>query len=160
MEELGGLGRIEAFQKQSPEAEAVFGVARIPRNERSKASLRFLIAVLFPKRFGLSESWRRSLRREGGRRAQDGQQESHLSSASWVWANWSKSTPSCFLDSSGGMAAFSYLSLSICRSSSSFLTSNCSLAGSLAAAAAAPIDRKSTRLNSSHLGISYAVFCL
>src|SRR5437899_6720560 len=24
----------------------------------------------------------------------------------------------------------------------------------------APIDRKSTRLNSSHLGISYAVFCL
>src|SRR5205814_8724343 len=27
-------------------------------------------------------------------------------------------------------------------------------------AAAAPKDRKSTRLNSSHLGISYAVFCL
>src|SRR5437899_12250365 len=27
-------------------------------------------------------------------------------------------------------------------------------------AAAAPGDRKSTRLNSSHLGISYAVFCL
>src|ERR1039458_10676335 len=25
---------------------------------------------------------------------------------------------------------------------------------------AVPIDRKSTRLNSSHLGISYAVFCL
>src|SRR5260221_8640030 len=25
---------------------------------------------------------------------------------------------------------------------------------------ALPIDRKSTRLNSSHLGISYAVFCL
>src|SRR5205814_4469522 len=25
---------------------------------------------------------------------------------------------------------------------------------------AAPVDRKSTRLNSSHLGISYAVFCL
>src|SRR5205814_6069398 len=25
---------------------------------------------------------------------------------------------------------------------------------------ASPIDRKSTRLNSSHLGISYAVFCL
>src|SRR5438045_6964924 len=25
---------------------------------------------------------------------------------------------------------------------------------------AAPLDRKSTRLNSSHLGISYAVFCL
>src|SRR5437899_5309056 len=25
---------------------------------------------------------------------------------------------------------------------------------------ATPIDRKSTRLNSSHLGISYAVFCL
>src|ERR1035441_1242700 len=25
---------------------------------------------------------------------------------------------------------------------------------------AAPTDRKSTRLNSSHLGISYAVFCL
>src|ERR1035438_5158595 len=24
----------------------------------------------------------------------------------------------------------------------------------------APVDRKSTRLNSSHLGISYAVFCL
>src|ERR1035441_10918918 len=24
----------------------------------------------------------------------------------------------------------------------------------------APLDRKSTRLNSSHLGISYAVFCL
>src|ERR1022692_3867114 len=66
MEELGGLGRIEAFQKQSPEADAVFGVARIPRNERFKGSLRFLIAVLFPKRFGLSESWRRSLRREGG----------------------------------------------------------------------------------------------
>src|ERR1039457_7551489 len=97
MEELGGLGRIEAFQKQSPEADAVFGVARIPRNERFKGSLRFLIAVLFPKRFGLSESWRRSLRREGGGRAQDGQQESHLSSPSWVWANWSKSTPSCFL---------------------------------------------------------------
>src|SRR5205814_7327617 len=29
-----------------------------------------------------------------------------------------------------------------------------------AAPAAAPTDRKSTRLNSSHLGISYAVFCL
>src|SRR5262245_7257597 len=28
------------------------------------------------------------------------------------------------------------------------------------APAAAPADRKSTRLNSSHLGISYAVFCL
>src|SRR5205814_5070638 len=26
--------------------------------------------------------------------------------------------------------------------------------------AAPPVDRKSTRLNSSHLGISYAVFCL
>src|SRR5205814_5731274 len=30
----------------------------------------------------------------------------------------------------------------------------------LAAAAQLPGDRKSTRLNSSHLGISYAVFCL
>src|SRR5437899_4256176 len=29
-----------------------------------------------------------------------------------------------------------------------------------ASAAASSIDRKSTRLNSSHLGISYAVFCL
>src|SRR5205814_10493877 len=29
-----------------------------------------------------------------------------------------------------------------------------------AAAVRAPRDRKSTRLNSSHLGISYAVFCL
>src|SRR5947199_1187810 len=29
-----------------------------------------------------------------------------------------------------------------------------------AALAIIPIDRKSTRLNSSHLGISYAVFCL
>src|SRR5262245_64576308 len=28
------------------------------------------------------------------------------------------------------------------------------------ASAGAPLDRKSTRLNSSHLGISYAVFCL
>src|ERR1035441_5147232 len=126
----------------SAPADAVFGVARIPRNERFKGSLRFLIAVLFPKRFGLSESWRRSLRREGGGRAQDGQQESHLSSASWVWANWSKSTPSCFLYSSGGMAAFSYLSLSICCSNSSFLASNCSLAGSFAAAAAEPMRSK------------------
>src|SRR5262245_64333509 len=33
------------------------------------------------------------------------------------------------------------------------------LLGRAAAPAAAP-DRKSTRLNSSHLGISYAVFCL
>src|SRR5689334_16892253 len=33
-------------------------------------------------------------------------------------------------------------------------------AGSLAAAAAASRDRKSTRLNSSHSSISYAVFCL
>src|SRR5437899_6928492 len=30
----------------------------------------------------------------------------------------------------------------------------------LCAAAGTEIDRKSTRLNSSHLGISYAVFCL
>src|SRR5437899_9545197 len=30
----------------------------------------------------------------------------------------------------------------------------------LASASQARIDRKSTRLNSSHLGISYAVFCL
>src|SRR5437899_5509201 len=30
----------------------------------------------------------------------------------------------------------------------------------LAAAEAVDLDRKSTRLNSSHLGISYAVFCL
>src|SRR5262245_66664354 len=30
----------------------------------------------------------------------------------------------------------------------------------VAAASAAATDRKSTRLNSSHLGISYAVFCL
>src|SRR5262245_64998795 len=29
-----------------------------------------------------------------------------------------------------------------------------------AAGAAGAVDRKSTRLNSSHLGISYAVFCL
>src|SRR5256885_5117426 len=29
-----------------------------------------------------------------------------------------------------------------------------------AKSAKAPIDRKSTRLNSSHLGISYALFCL
>src|SRR5258705_5419205 len=32
--------------------------------------------------------------------------------------------------------------------------------GSAAFAPSAPADRKSTRLNSSHLGISYAVFCL
>src|SRR5205814_9297022 len=32
--------------------------------------------------------------------------------------------------------------------------------GRRARAPAAPADRKSTRLNSSHLGISYAVFCL
>src|SRR5258705_3370173 len=30
----------------------------------------------------------------------------------------------------------------------------------VASTAAAPVDRKSTRLNSSHLGISHAVFCL
>src|SRR5262245_57319302 len=30
----------------------------------------------------------------------------------------------------------------------------------LAVTAVTPLDRKSTRLNSSHLGISYAVFCL
>src|ERR1039458_10463631 len=62
MEELGGLGRIEAFQKQSPEADAVFGVARIPRNERFKGSLRFLIAVLFPKRSEEHTSELQSLR--------------------------------------------------------------------------------------------------
>src|SRR5262245_64286789 len=33
-------------------------------------------------------------------------------------------------------------------------------AGTSGAAASGPGDRKSTRLNSSHLGISYAVFCL
>src|SRR5258705_3700032 len=33
-------------------------------------------------------------------------------------------------------------------------------AGSMPIAVEALIDRKSTRLNSSHLGISYAVFCL
>src|SRR5262245_62303422 len=33
-------------------------------------------------------------------------------------------------------------------------------AGRLPRAVRAPGDRKSTRLNSSHLGISYAVFCL
>src|SRR5207253_8996150 len=33
-------------------------------------------------------------------------------------------------------------------------------AGRLKAANAAPQDRKSTRLNSSHVAISYAVFCL
>src|SRR2546426_8651955 len=38
-------------------------------------------------------------------------------------------------------------------------TSACDQAGSLLRAAAAT-DRKSTRLNSSHLVISYAVFCL
>src|SRR2546426_10110388 len=32
--------------------------------------------------------------------------------------------------------------------------------GGAAAAGRAPLDRKSTRLNSSHLVISYAVFCL
>src|SRR5437899_7200148 len=31
---------------------------------------------------------------------------------------------------------------------------------SIIAASSAGVDRKSTRLNSSHLGISYAVFCL
>src|SRR5256885_4007638 len=34
------------------------------------------------------------------------------------------------------------------------------VAGVLRAAGRAPVDRKSTRLNSSHLVISYAVFCL
>src|SRR5205814_8886437 len=32
--------------------------------------------------------------------------------------------------------------------------------GSLSGNVASAVDRKSTRLNSSHLGISYAVFCL
>src|SRR5205814_3619924 len=35
-----------------------------------------------------------------------------------------------------------------------------SRAGAESATIPAPADRKSTRLNSSHLGISYAVFCL
>src|SRR5256885_17113208 len=34
------------------------------------------------------------------------------------------------------------------------------LSTTVAAAAGEPVDRKSTRLNSSHLVISYAVFCL
>src|SRR5438045_7989166 len=34
------------------------------------------------------------------------------------------------------------------------------MGGRAAVHAAADLDRKSTRLNSSHLGISYAVFCL
>src|SRR5262245_36737461 len=34
------------------------------------------------------------------------------------------------------------------------------LSGEIAKASARVTDRKSTRLNSSHLGISYAVFCL
>src|SRR5262245_63688743 len=36
----------------------------------------------------------------------------------------------------------------------------CGLAAAAGLAAALLADRKSTRLNSSHLGISYAVFCL
>src|SRR5205807_10032820 len=38
--------------------------------------------------------------------------------------------------------------------------SKATLGGWMAANGNAPIDRKSTRLNSSHLVISYAVFCL
>src|SRR3712207_6886741 len=37
---------------------------------------------------------------------------------------------------------------------------NCPPAGSCLASNAGPKDRKSTRLNSSHANISYAVFCL
>src|SRR5947207_12427045 len=38
--------------------------------------------------------------------------------------------------------------------------SSCGGASAAPAAACAPVDRKSTRLNSSHTVISYAVFCL
>src|SRR5262245_62989889 len=54
-----------------------------------------------------------------------------------------------FLTSSGGQST-SYLSIS--SANSSHLR--------LAPASTEARDRKSTRLNSSHLGISYAVFCL
>src|SRR5689334_24654039 len=37
---------------------------------------------------------------------------------------------------------------------------NACLVGDAARAAGVPVDRKSTRLNSSHSSISYAVFCL
>src|SRR5438552_6783093 len=40
------------------------------------------------------------------------------------------------------------------------VTGNCSSSASTRKASAAPEDRKSTRLNSSHQIISYAVFCL
>src|SRR3989442_8925537 len=37
---------------------------------------------------------------------------------------------------------------------------NCEVFGKCACALGQPVDRKSTRLNSSHVRISYAVFCL
>src|SRR5437899_7391192 len=41
-----------------------------------------------------------------------------------------------------------------------FLACSTAIGSASTTFSASPLDRKSTRLNSSHLGISYAVFCL
>src|ERR1035441_10745217 len=61
-----------------------------------------------------------------------------------------------------GVAVVVAIDLAGDAATGSFRSSMQTLAGKtdLAIAATGGIDRKSTRLNSSHLGISYAVFCL
>ena len=140
VEELGGVGGLKSFQKQSAPADAIFGVARMRRHQRAKNIVRFDIAVLFPERFGLGESGTPQSA-PGGPAAAQRMASSSLTCRSppeCVPAP-ARARPSCFLYSSGGMAAFSYLSLSICCSNSSFLASSWSLAGSFAAVAVAPI---------------------
>src|ERR1035441_10394079 len=100
---------------------------------------------------------------------------------------WLKPSGSCFLIGlvhtrmmpgySEGSASAALIALSICAGVASafhlmlitwitvfgFVSAANRLAASMVVAAQAPnnnLDRKSTRLNSSHLGISYAVFCL
>src|SRR5262245_63443638 len=60
----------------------------------------------------------------------------------------------------GAGAAGMYAAIAAARSGASVLLVDRSLIGRGGATVMAQIDRKSTRLNSSHLGISYAVFCL
>src|SRR2546429_4618561 len=58
------------------------------------------------------------------------------------------------------LASVSQISSNSARSASTDFAGECKTPSAAPIAAATPIDRKSTRLNSSHGYISYAVFCL
>src|SRR5439155_3039695 len=119
----------------------VIGIFRFLRDQLLENVVGVLVAAGFPQRFCLLQRLRRRhqcKQQPGHRGPQHLIVPDHFSIASCTLASSSRSCVSCFLYSSVGMAAFSYFSLSMACSSSSFLASSSRFAGSRAIAAFAP----------------------